>query len=47
LKRKPKTVNDMEFAEYSDFIEEKWANFKNIILTEAYLSCNIRLQEKL
>jgi len=31
LKRKPKTVNDMEFWEYSFFILRKWESFKDVI----------------
>jgi hypothetical protein len=36
LRKKPKTVNDIEFSEYYDFIEEKWADFKDILLTRDF-----------
>jgi predicted transcriptional regulator len=36
LKKKPKTVNDIEFSEYDCFIEEKWADFKDILLTKDF-----------
>jgi predicted transcriptional regulator len=34
LKRKPKTVNDMEFSEYSEFTIKKWGDFKDIIVDQ-------------